>query len=112
MRALFSLSLFLVTPAFAGMIHRRDGPQPTLAPHSTSKYLYDCDAGAKITEAYAWQDHLAIAKEAIKWKAGSTWQQVFDRYMGKDSKDSPWGNAIKRTLLPKSSTAIFHFLIS
>lgn len=97
MYTIFPFFLLLATPAFAGVVHRRDEPQPTLAPQSASKYLYNCDAGEKTTEAYAWKDHLAISKEAVKWKAGSTWQPAMDKYFGKDSKKSPWGNAIKRT---------------
>jgi len=75
-------------------------PEPTLAPQYAKRYVYDCNQGNKRIEADTWRDHLKIAKEAVKWKAGGKWQPAFDTYMGTDSKTSPWSNAIKRTLLP------------
>ena len=99
MRILLSFVILLATPAFAGIIDRRDDPEPTLTPQYAKRYLYDCDKDQKAVEAKAWKDHLAIAKEAVKWKAGGKWQPAFDKYMGKDSKDSPRSASIKRTLM-------------
>jgi len=91
--------ILLATPTFAKVLDHREDPQPTLTPQYAKRYLYNSDQGQKATEAIAWKDQLTIAKEAAKYKAGEKWKPMFDKYMGKDSKYSPWGNAIKCALI-------------
>ena len=91
--------VLLASPALALVFDRRADPQPTLSPQYAKRYLYDCDDSEKMIEASAWRDHLAIAKEALNWKPGKKWQPAFDMYMGTDSKDKPYSDAIKSMLL-------------
>ena len=93
------LVVLLASQALALVFDRLVDPQPTLSPQYAKRYLYDCDDSEKMIEASAWRDHLAIAKEALNWKPGKKWQSAFDMYMGTDSKDKPYSDAIKSMLL-------------
>ena len=97
------LSRLAAALVFHSLTTNAADPEPTLAPQSARKYMIDCTKDEKVTEAKAWSDHLAIAKEAVKWQAGGRWQPAFDKYMGKDSREKPWFDTIKsRSLSPRS----------
>lgn len=97
---LYPLSLIAITALCALIPSHTNAQDPTPAPQSAKRYLYECEKNEKIIEAKAWRDHLAISKEAANWRSGKRWQPAFDKYMGKDSAYKPWYNPIRSESSP------------